>query len=74
MLAGIRVGGESEIKPYFSEEVNLVCASTKLKNAKISVKWTCADGKIRLLINVEGKAEVKYGDSKLTVGKYEFIL
>lgn len=74
MLAGIRVGKEIKIKPYFSEKVNLVCASTKLKNGKISVKWTRADGKIRLLINVEGKTEVKYGDSKLTVCKYEFIL
>ena len=74
MLAGIQVGEKIEIKPYFADEVNLVCASTKLKNGKISVKWTREDGKIRLLINVEGNVEVKYGDSKLTVGEYEFIL
>ena len=74
MLAGIRVDKEIEIKPYFADEVNLVCASTKLKNGKISVKWTREDCKIRLLINVEGNVEVKYGDSKLTTGEYEFIL
>ena len=74
MLAGIQVGEKIEIKPYFAEEVNRVCASTKLKNGKISVKWTREDGKIRLLINVEGNVEVKYGDSKLTAGEYEFIL
>ena len=74
MLAGIQVGEKIEIKPYFAEEVNLVCASTRLKNGKISVKWTRSDGKIQLLINIEGDVEVKYGDSKLTVGEYEFIL
>lgn len=74
MLAGIQVGEKIEIKPYFAEEVNRVCASTRLKNGKISVKWTRSDGKIQLLINVEGNVEVKYGDSKLTVGEYEFIL
>ena len=74
MLAGIRVDKEIEIKPYFADEVNLVCASTKLKNGKISVKWTREDGKISLLIKVEGNVEVKYGDSELTAGKYEFIL
>ena len=74
MLAGIQVGEKIEIKPYFAEEVNLVCASTRLKNGKISVKWTRSDRKIQLLINVEGNVEVEYGDSKLTVGEYEFIL
>ena len=74
MLAGIQVGEKIEIKPYFADKFNRVCASTKLKNGKISVKWTREDGKIQLLINIECDVDVQYGDSKLTVGEYEFIL
>ncbi len=72
MLAGIRVGKEIEIDPYFTEEVNRISACTKLAGGKITVEWTRGDGKITLLINIEGNIEAKYKDSILNAGEHIF--
>jgi alpha-L-rhamnosidase len=60
MLAGIRVGKEIEIVPYFATEVDHVCASTVLAGGKITVEWTRKDGNIELRIIIEGETEAKY--------------
>jgi alpha-L-rhamnosidase len=72
MLAGIRVGKEIEIKPYFSAEVDHVCASTVLAGGKITVEWTRKDGNIELRINIEGKTEAKYKGFVLQNGEHIF--
>ena len=72
MLAGIRVGKEIEIVPYFAMEVDHVCASTVLAGGKITVEWTRKDGNIELRINIEGKTEAKYKGFILQNGEHIF--
>jgi len=72
ILAGIRVGKEIEIVPYFAAEVNHVCAATTLAGGKITVEWTRKDSNIELRIIIEGGLEAKYGAEVLGAGKHIF--
>ena len=72
MLAGIRVGKEIEIKPYFSTEVDHVCASTVLAGGKITVEWTRKDSNIELRIIIEVGLEAKYAAEVLGAGEHIF--
>ena len=51
---------------------NVACASTKLCGGKITVEWTRKDGKIEILIDIDGNIEAKYQGTPLFAGKNRF--
>ena len=74
MLAGIVVGKEIEIKPYFAAEINRVCASTELSAGRIAVEWTREDGAITLSVEIIGSLSAVFKGQMLREGKHIFTI
>jgi len=72
MLAGINVGDEITISPYFADEINEVNAETKLANGTIGVSWEKSEDGIDLTITITGDIEVRYNSELLTSGIHYF--
>lgn len=74
MLAGIRIGEEIVVEPWYAEELNWVDATVKLPQGSIRVRWERQEGGIRTEVTLSGNLTATFRQGEvceaLTEGTY----